>query len=226
MAIDGPYLVHSQAHECNDVLRHSIAVRLHLNEQQMLVTSLRNRKAFVAYDPLPTAEAEENFASVCRSQFNNLTHFYLNVPSTEACNLEYVGIPSYEAQLNVELSIAANAAGSDVVDAMLMNSPNSQLSSCSQVGDSNANHTTSAAGILSLETNSEDSSLSDGDRTLVECVQQRGGGDSSPAFSSCGSRSPQLSQMSGQDDEEQRGESASRIQSFINGPSIASSSSS
>lgn len=98
MAMDGPFLVYSAARESSDVLRHSIAVRLHINEQQFLLAAVRGtyRMAFVAYDPQPTSEAQQHLQQLANSQFKYITYFYLNVPNTDATSLEMLGVPSSE----------------------------------------------------------------------------------------------------------------------------------
>jgi len=96
MAMDGPFLVYSATREANDVLRHSIATRLHINEQQFLLATVRgrSRKAFVAIDPHPTPEAQEHLQQLASSQFKYITYFYLDVPNTDASSLEMLGVPS------------------------------------------------------------------------------------------------------------------------------------
>lgn len=99
MEMDGPFLVYSAAHENNDVLKHSISVRLHVKESEILVaTLLSGKKAFVAYDPAPTKEAQEHLQSIARSQFRKLTYFFINVPCTDSESLDVLGIPSLDAQ--------------------------------------------------------------------------------------------------------------------------------
>lgn len=212
MEMDGPYLVYSAAHEKSDVLRHSIAVRLHVKENELLLATFCNKKAFVAYDPAPTVEAEENLQSVAKSQFRALTYFYMNVPSTDAQSLETLEIPSLDAQNPPAIEVS-----SDVVDAVVMNSdvcvPDESSSTptngCLSAGDYNRRDS-SLPGAMGHESNSEDSSLSDGDRTLVESIHNRGGGDSQ--FSST-SHSPQLS--SPEDDSTPQDAAMSRITAFF-----------
>lgn len=100
MAMDGPFLVYSAARERepSDVLRRSIAVRLHISEQQFLLATVRGTvpKAFVAYDPHPTSEAQLQLQNLANTQFKSITYFYLNVPNTDAASLEMLGVPSME----------------------------------------------------------------------------------------------------------------------------------
>lgn len=98
MAMDGPFLVYSSARKSCDELRHSIATRLHINEQQFLLATVRgrSRQAFVAYDPQPTPEAEERLQDLASSQFKYITYFYLDVPNTDPSSLEQLGVPSCE----------------------------------------------------------------------------------------------------------------------------------
>lgn len=101
MAMDGPFLVYSAAREreASDVLRRSIAVRLHISEQQFLLATVRGTvpKAFVAYDPHPTPEALQQLQNLANNQFKSITYFYLNVPNTDPASLEVLGVPSAES---------------------------------------------------------------------------------------------------------------------------------
>ncbi|EDW73006.2 uncharacterized protein Dwil_GK17305 [Drosophila willistoni] len=208
MSMDGPFLVYSAARESSDVLRHSIATRLHIkDEDQFLLATVRGsfRKAFVAYDPQPTPEAQLQLQNLANTQFKNITYFYLNVPNTDAASLEMLGVPSKEP-LN----------GGDVVDAALMNG-----SAVGEMLPSNDCDWRRYKGDLldplsvppGHESNSEDSSLSDGDRTLVETesLQHRGGGDSQVSSTS---HSPQLSSP---EDEAASHDAMMRVHAYCNG---------
>lgn len=125
MAMDGPFLVYSAARESNDVLRHSIAVRLHIKEQQFLLATVRgtSRKAFVAYDPQPTPEALEHLQQLANTQFKSITYFYLNVPNTDASSLEMLGVPSIEsvaAPIEVGLKLVPTYPWFLILDASIM----------------------------------------------------------------------------------------------------------
>nr|NP_523937.2 ubiquitin specific protease 47, isoform B [Drosophila melanogaster]NP_729087.1 ubiquitin specific protease 47, isoform A [Drosophila melanogaster]Q24574.2 RecName: Full=Ubiquitin carboxyl-terminal hydrolase 47; AltName: Full=Ubiquitin thioesterase 47; AltName: Full=Ubiquitin-specific-processing protease 47 [Drosophila melanogaster]AAF50752.2 ubiquitin specific protease 47, isoform A [Drosophila melanogaster]AAN12105.1 ubiquitin specific protease 47, isoform B [Drosophila melanogaster]AAO414 len=215
MAMDGPFLVYSAAREreASDVLRRSIALRLHISEQQFLLATVRATvpKAFVSYDPHPTPEALQHLQNMANTQFKSITYFYLNVPNTDAATLEMLGVPTVES---VEC-----ASGGDVVDAAMMNgvAPGHMSSSndydwrrykrdlvepMSQPSPSHGH-----------ESNSEDSSLSDGDRTLVETdnMAHRGGGDSQVSSTS---HSPQLSSP---EDEAASHDAMMRVHAYCNG---------
>ncbi|XP_037937295.1 ubiquitin carboxyl-terminal hydrolase 47 isoform X2 [Teleopsis dalmanni] len=209
--MDGPYFVHSPAHENNARLRRSIAKRFNLNENSLIVATLVGKKAFVIYDSNPTKEAQEYLQSVAKSQFRHIIYFYLNIPSTDPKSLEILGIPSVESQTpTIEVS-------SDVVDAVPMNA----ATYVGAMGDNLYNLGTNdylrrepalppqtLTGLTGQESNSEDSSLSDGDRTLVESIQNRCGGDSQ--ISSC-SHSPQLSSP----EDEMNSESMKRVAAYF-----------
>lgn len=215
MEMDGPFFVYSKTFENNDTLRHSIAVRLHVNEDQLLVaTTQRYKKAFVAYDPMPTKEAQQQLHDMARAQFKDVTYLYLNVPNTDPTNLEIIGIPANETQETLtpigELPLpntVAFSAESNV--AMLPSSNNNHTNGLNVVSSSS-----SASNTVSHESNSEDSSLSDGDRTLVESIQHRGDGDSQISSTS---HSPQLSSP----EDENRQESINRVNAFYNGYSYS-----
>lgn len=201
MEMDGPFFVYSKAFENNDTLRHSIAVRLHVREDQLLVaTTQRYQKAFVAYDPMPTKEAQLQLQEMARSRFKDITYLYLFVPNTDSTNLEIIGIPANEA--NEQMSAIQDntaAAQNNNNSANLTNGFNESTAS-----------TAATTATVSHESNSEDSSLSDGDRTLVENIQHRGDGDSQISSTS---HSPQLSSP----EEENRQDSINRINAFYNG---------
>ncbi|KAM7354871.1 ubiquitin specific protease 47 isoform 2-T2 [Cochliomyia hominivorax] len=208
MEMDGPFFVYSKAFENNDTLRHSIAVRLHVKEDQLLVaTTQRYRKAFVAYDPMPTKEAQQQLQEMARSRFKDITYMYLFVPNTDPTNLEIIGIPATEA--NEQLSPACPA----VQEAIIGTSTATQNSNSAGLTNGFNESKVIAPGATTTvghESNSEDSSLSDGDRTLVENIQHRGDGDSQISSTS---HSPQLSSP----EEENRQDSINRINAFYNG---------
>ncbi|EDW69744.2 ubiquitin carboxyl-terminal hydrolase 47 [Drosophila virilis] len=223
MAMDGPFLVYSAARESSDVLRHSIAVRLHINEQQFLLAAVRGtyRMAFVAYDPQPTSEAQQHLQQLANSQFKYITYFYLNVPNTDATSLEMLGVPSSEP-IAAPIEPANGCAGGDVVDAAMMNGINGTNGTATPEGVSAGNndcdwrrYKRDQADSLTTpghESNSEDSSLSDGDRTLVEnSMQHRGGGDSQVSSTS---HSPQLSSP---EDEAASHDAMMRVHAYCNG---------
>ena len=198
MEMDGPFFVYSKAFENNDTLRHSIAVRLHLKEEHLLVAvTQRYRKAFVSYDPMPTKEAQQQLQELTRTRFKNIIYFYLSVPNTDASNLEIMGIPVSE--VNQEL-IQATCNNTSQLPPTNSNNNNSLPNGFNE----------SALSTVGHESNSEDSSLSDGDRTLVENIKHRGDGDSQISSTS---HSPQLSSP----EEENRQESINRINAFYNG---------
>ena len=93
--MDGPYLVYSAARESSDVLRRSIAIRLHINDQKIVLATVRS-KAFVAYDPQPTLEAQQQLQQLANTQFKYITYYYLNEPNTDASSLEMLCLPSSE----------------------------------------------------------------------------------------------------------------------------------
>ncbi|XP_023308993.2 ubiquitin carboxyl-terminal hydrolase 47 isoform X1 [Lucilia cuprina] len=197
MEMDGPFFVHSKTFENNDTLRHSIAVRLHVKEDQLLVATLRNGNAFVAYDPMPTKEAQQQLQEMARSRFKDLTYLYLFVPNTDPTNLEIIGIPANETHEPIIPAVQEPTVGSST--------------SVAHNGLTNGLNESNAATLtVAHESNSEDSSLSDGDRTLVENIQHRGDGDSQISSTS---HSPQLSSP----EEENRQDSINRINAFYNG---------
>ncbi|XP_068142761.1 ubiquitin carboxyl-terminal hydrolase 47 isoform X1 [Drosophila tropicalis] len=223
MSMDGPFLVYSAARESSDVLRHSIATRLHIkDEDQFLLVTVRGsfRKAFVAYDPQPTPEAQLQLQNLANTQFKNITYFYLNVPNTDAASLEMLGVPSKEVAALAATTTPTTAteplSGGDVVDAALMNG-----SAVGEMLPSNDCDWRRYKGDLldplsvppGHESNSEDSSLSDGDRTLVETesLQHRGGGDSQVSSTS---HSPQLSSP---EDEAASHDAMMRVHAYCNG---------
>ncbi|KAH8380294.1 hypothetical protein KR009_009786 [Drosophila setifemur] len=216
MAMDGPFLVYSAARERepSDVLRRSLAARLHISEQQFLLATVRGTvpKAFVAYDPHPTPEAQQQLQNLANTQFKSITYFYLNVPNTDPASLEILGVPSSE-------TIEA-ASGDDVVDAAMMNGHDAAGSSSSNESDWQRYKRdletltqTQPSPSHGHESNSEDSSLSDGDRTLVESenLAHRGGGDSQVSSTS---HSPQLSSP---DDEAASHDAMMRVHAYCNG---------
>ncbi|KAH8246218.1 hypothetical protein KR038_005214 [Drosophila bunnanda] len=215
MAMDGPFLVYSAAREreASDVLRRSIAVRLHISEQPFLLATVRGTvpKAFVAYDPHPTPEALQQLQNLANSQFKSITYFYLNVPNTDAASLEVLGVPSVES--------VESASGGDVVDAAMMNGVGPGHESSSNDSDWRRykrdllEPLTQPSPSHGHESNSEDSSLSDGDRTLVESdnLAHRGGGDSQVSSTS---HSPQLSSP---EDEAASHDAMMRVHAYCNG---------
>lgn len=213
MEMDGPFFVYSMAFENNDTLRHSIAVRLHVKEEQVLVaTTQRYRKAFVAYDPIPTKEAQLQLQEMARSRFKDITYLYLFVPNTDPTNLEIIGIPAnetYEQLSPINVAVQEPTVGSSTA-AHLPSLNNTNCSYLTNGFNESVTSTASATLTVGHESNSEDSSLSDGDRTLVENVQHRGEGDSQISSTS---HSPQLSSP----EEENRQDSINRINAFYNG---------
>ncbi|XP_017034197.2 ubiquitin carboxyl-terminal hydrolase 47 isoform X1 [Drosophila kikkawai] len=215
MAMDGPFLVYSAAREreASDVLRRSIAVRLHISEQPFLLATVRGTvpKAFVAYDPHPTPEALQQLQNLANTQFKSITYFYLNVPNTDAASLEVLGVPSVES--------IESASGGDVVDAAMMNGLGPSHESSSNDSDWRRykrdllEPLTQPSPSHGHESNSEDSSLSDGDRTLVESdnLAHRGGGDSQVSSTS---HSPQLSSP---EDEAASHDAMMRVHAYCNG---------
>ncbi|KAH8386117.1 hypothetical protein KR200_005441 [Drosophila serrata] len=215
MAMDGPFLVYSAAREreASDVLRRSIAVRLHINEESFLLATVRGTipKAYVAYDPHPTPEALQQLQNLANTQFKSITYFYLNVPNTDAASLEVLGVPSVES--------VESASGGDVVDAAMMNGVGPAHESSSNDSDWRRykrdllEPLTQASPSHGHESNSEDSSLSDGDRTLVESdnLAHRGGGDSQVSSTS---HSPQLSSP---EDEAASHDAMMRVHAYCNG---------
>lgn len=106
MQLDGPHLVYAPSKEANAALLHSIAVRLNLNENQLLLATVKT-DAFVALDTASsendTAEGmqrqvitQEDLQEIAQEQFRGLTYIYLNVPNTDASTLEILDIPALE----------------------------------------------------------------------------------------------------------------------------------
>nr|CAA67601.1 ubiquitin-specific protease [Drosophila melanogaster] len=210
MAMDGP-LVTQQGERKPHVLR-AIALRCTLASSSSYSHGARHgAKAFVSYDPHPTRRPCNISRTWPTPQFKSITYFYLNVPNTDAATLEMLGVPTVES---VEC-----ASGGDVVDAAMMNgvAPGHMSSSndydwrrykrdlvepMSQPSPSHGH-----------ESNSEDSSLSDGDRTLVETdnMAHRGGGDSQVSSTS---HSPQLSSP---EDEAASHDAMMRVHAYCNG---------
>ncbi|XP_017012390.2 ubiquitin carboxyl-terminal hydrolase 47 isoform X1 [Drosophila takahashii] len=215
MAMDGPFLVYSAAREreASEVLRRSIAIRLHVNEQQFLLATVRGTvpKAFVAYDPHPSPEALQHLQNLANTQFKSITYFYLNVPNTDAATLEMLGVPSVES--------IESASGGDVVDAAMMNGAAASHESSGNDCDWRRYKRDLLEPLAQPspshghESNSEDSSLSDGDRTLVETenLAHRGGGDSQVSSTS---HSPQLSSP---EDEAASHDAMMRVHAYCNG---------
>ncbi|CAD7004861.1 unnamed protein product [Ceratitis capitata] len=226
MQLDGPHLVYAPSREANSALLHSIAVRLNLNENQLLLATVKT-DAFVALDSAPPQEGEnvvegmqqqvitqEDLQEIAQEQFRGLTHIYLNVPNIDLSTLEILDIPALETP-TIEVSV-------DVVDAVQMNanilSPSSSDSTsnlsqkiCTTTSSARESPllpaTNAATTLTGQESNSEDSSLSDGDRTLVESMNNRyGGGDSQISSTS---HSPYLS--SPEDDAYNKANSLKRI---------------
>ncbi|XP_055846655.1 ubiquitin carboxyl-terminal hydrolase 47 isoform X2 [Episyrphus balteatus] len=189
MEVDGPHLVYSSTPESSDAMRKSVAIRLGLKESEVLMATTPGHKVFVATDPNASPEAEDNFKNTVKKMFSKLTYFFLTVPNTDPDSLEILSIPQYEAQNGV-----------DVVDAVLMN------------GDASSEYHRRESPLppTTTESNSEDSSLSDGDRTLV---------DTNGAMSST-SHSPQLSSP----DESESQEMFHKINSIlVDGPQASTS---
>ncbi|XP_017842979.2 LOW QUALITY PROTEIN: ubiquitin carboxyl-terminal hydrolase 47 [Drosophila busckii] len=228
-ALDGPFLIYSAARDDSDLqtLRRSISMRLHIDEQKCLLATVCGRmpKAFVAYDPQPTLEAQQQLQHLANTQYKYLTYFYLNVPNTDACSLEMLGVPSCD----MHAEAANGSAGGDVVDAAMMNGVHAvngisngmatpeHASGSAAAGAGAGNNDCDWRPLAPLatpghESNSEDSSLSDGDRTLVEnSMQHRGGGDSQVSSTS---HSPQLSSP---EDEAATHVTMMRVREFCNG---------
>ncbi|XP_005184673.2 ubiquitin carboxyl-terminal hydrolase 47 [Musca domestica] len=208
MEMDGPFFVYSNTFENNETLRHSIAVRLNLKEADIMVaTTQRYKKAFVSCDVAPSKEAQQRLEELARAQFKDVTYMYVNVPNTDPANLEIVGIPSNELVAE-------------------QNDPTQQQQ---QQNPSNGNDNKLSNG-FHHECNSEDSSLSDGDRTLVENLHQRsssgaggatgssaaglGGGDSQISSTS---HSPQLSSPEDENNQESYNSIYTYYNSYLHG---------
>ncbi|XP_055909532.1 ubiquitin carboxyl-terminal hydrolase 47 isoform X2 [Eupeodes corollae] len=187
MEVDGPHLVYCSTFEASDALKKSVAIRLGLKENEVLLATTPGHKVYVATDPNASPEAQDNFRNIVKKMFSKLTYFFLTVPNTDPDSLEIMSIPQYDAQNGV-----------DVVDAVLMN------------GDASSEYHRRESPLppTTTESNSEDSSLSDGDRTLV---------DTNGAMSST-SHSPQLSSP----DESESPEMFHKINSIlVDGPRIS-----
>ncbi|XP_067645326.1 ubiquitin carboxyl-terminal hydrolase 47 isoform X2 [Eurosta solidaginis] len=225
MQLDGPHLVYAPTREANSALLHSIAMRFNLSEDQLLLATVKT-DAFVAQDTAPSKGelpegmqqqqviTQEDLQEIAQEQFRGLTHIYLNVPNTDPTTLEILGIPALETP-TIEVS-------SDVVDAVQMNSnampsicpsnnsdnaaPSLTQKNCLSSGSARESPLLSATTITGQESNSEDSSLSDGDRTLVESINNRYGGESQISSTS---HSPYLS--SPEDDAYNKANSLKRI---------------
>ncbi|XP_053953132.1 ubiquitin carboxyl-terminal hydrolase 47 isoform X2 [Anastrepha ludens] len=223
MQLDGPHLVYAPTRDANSALLHSIAVRLNLNENQLLLATVKT-DAFVALDSAPPNSdslegmqhqviTQEDLQEIAQEQFRGLTYVYLNVPNTDPSTLEILGIPALETP-TIEIN-------TDVVDAVQMNSnamhtinssigentSNLSQKNCQSSGNSRESPLLPATSTLTgQESNSEDSSLSDGDRTLVESMNNRCGGDSQISSTS---NSPYLS--SPEDDAYNKANSLKRI---------------
>ncbi|KAH8278205.1 hypothetical protein KR044_002424 [Drosophila immigrans] len=216
MAMDGPFLVSSAARDCNDELRHSIAMRLNISEPDFLLATVPGRgsnpKAFVAHDAKPTAEALDRLQQLATTQFRYITYYYLDVPNTDASTLEMLGVPSSELPA-AATEPAPLTNGCDVVDAAMMNGTNND---CDWRRYKRSEQPDPLAPLVTPghESNSEDSSLSDGDRTLVEnmesSLQHRGGGDSQVSSTS---HSPQLSSP---EDEAASHDAMMRVRAYCN----------
>ncbi|KAL7732598.1 hypothetical protein ACLKA6_013533 [Drosophila palustris] len=175
--------------------------------------------------PRSEAHARGGGASqeLASSQFKYITYFYLEVPNTDASTLEQLGVPSCQP-------IAAGCAGgdADVVDAAIMNGSHAAGAENGHIDcdwrrykrEQRERERDQADPLVPLatpghESNSEDSSLSDGDRTLVENIenslQHRGGGDSQVSSTS---HSPQLSSP---EDEAASHDAMMRVHAYCNG---------
>lgn len=200
MEMDGPFFVYSKSSENNETLRHSIAVRLNLKEDQLLVsTTQRCKKAFVTIDTPPTKEAQESLEELVTSQFKYIIDLYVNVPNTDASTLEIVGLPASEIAAAIEIASVDSTTSAHPSKGTALNN----------------NDTNKLSNGFHHECNSEDSSLSDGDRTLVENFDRRlgaslGGGDSQISSTS---HSPQLSSP----EDENKQEALNRIKALYKG---------
>lgn len=222
MEMDGPYFVYSHTMANDETLKHSIALRLHLKKEELIVvTTKRYKKAFITCNATPTKDLEEQLQQLVKTQFKDITYLFLNVPNTQSANLEIIGIPANSKtteQQEQDLTPRSESAPAllpalDTTDGcgeFLATQKENQHSNgvCSSFSASPMN-----ALANHLESNSEDSSLSDGDRTLVENIQSRGttgGGDSQISSTS---HSPQLSSP----EDENRQDSINRVNAFYNG---------
>ncbi|XP_037900958.1 ubiquitin carboxyl-terminal hydrolase 47 isoform X2 [Glossina fuscipes] len=217
MEMDGPFFVYSQALENNPILKRSIATRLNVSEEHLLVaTTQRHKKAFAACDLLPNTETQQHLQKLARSRFKDITYLFLNVPSTDATNLEIIDIP-YDgiSARQDQLTPAGDAvpdgssACTEIYDSRASGDSAQPANFSHNLDNLGGNILTTPALKFAVghESNSEDSSLSDGDRTLVENLQNRGGGDSQISSTS---HSPQLSSP----EDENRQDSINRVNAF------------
>uniref|UniRef100_A0A1A9W4U0 Ubiquitin carboxyl-terminal hydrolase 47 n=1 Tax=Glossina brevipalpis TaxID=37001 RepID=A0A1A9W4U0_9MUSC len=211
MEMDGPYFVYSQALENNSTLKRSIAMRLNVHEDQLLVaTTQRHKKAFAAYDPMPTLELQQHLQQLARSRFKYITYFFLNVPNTDPTNLEIIDIP-YGARPDQLTPVGddGSSLATEIYESKASGDSAQSSNLVHNLDSLGGNILTTPALKFTVghESNSEDSSLSDGDRTLVENLQNRGGGDSQISSTS---HSPQLSSP----EDENRQDSINRVNAF------------
>ncbi|KAL5292060.1 USP47 family protein [Megaselia abdita] len=158
-AINGPYYVRALGKEN---VKEAVAQKFKYDIKKLLTYHgyfKTNTKVFVAEAKEEVNEdMESDFIDFVVSNYTGFTYFYITHPSTDAKNLNILGIPSYSEPQKQE-----SQKSCDVVDAVMMSSGGAG-------GDySNNQHSPIPfTPVLAAEnSNSEDSSLSDGDRTLV-----------------------------------------------------------
>lgn len=175
------------------------------------------RRIFVTCAKRPTAEECEQFLQVVNT-YNHLMYLYVTVPIADKETLQLLAIPPYvprSQQPSTPKQSSSDTSkqleGGDVVDAVMMNAATDLTASDANVigasGDFKRssplpphsgtleNGCCNAAASGGTESNSEDSSLSDGDRTLVESAPHNLSHSSTP------SHSPQLSSPEDENDD-------------------------
>lgn len=145
--LDGPYLIRAYESQKMDGLKKVIAKKLKLKSKGFTVqisNFMTGCKVFVAYcDENSTTAINEttalNLKEIVNENFARITYFYITIPTVEKQNLEILGIPPYEEQLQQRLLANNNKklispttaphqspthfddGGGDVVDAVMMN---------------------------------------------------------------------------------------------------------
>ncbi|XP_055385651.1 ubiquitin carboxyl-terminal hydrolase 47 [Condylostylus longicornis] len=215
--LDGPYSVRVYENEKLGGLKKRITKKLHINSDIFISINnyYSGEKVYVTKDSTSAIKTEVDFKKFVESNFSSVNCFFITIPVVENENLEVLGIPYSLEDMKIALTPRQspsfdrrddNGCGSDVVDAVVMNGMQNSYSDLNNfMSNSSTGHgdySNSSANFVSgrcsppqisisqgssTGSNSEDSSLSDGDRTLVES-NPRGSSQVSST-----SHSPQLS---------------------------------
>lgn len=144
-------------------------------------------KVFVASGKKSTAaEATVALKKIVSDYLKDLTYMYVSVPPTDTTSLEKLAIPPYVPRPPVEATKPSprestkQMDGGDVVDAVMLSSATTNspvhanhIGASGDCKRSSPQHPPLENNSGGTESNSEDSSLSDGDRTLVESLPSK-----------------------------------------------------